>query len=128
MEYRSLHFKHERHYYTKYYQTNSVVNHPDPSTPYTRITEYKHILHQKSPHTIIFKEYSTSKGEPYYPVPTKRNQDLYKKYKELAISEETLNDVHFLGRLANYKYFNMDQAIKNSLDYYYQHLHDYTMI
>jgi len=121
LEYRSLEFKKEIYYYKNYYQTNSVVNHPDIETPYTRITEYKHILNQKSPHTIIFKEYSSDTGEPYYPVPTKRNRDLYDKYKLLADEEEEKYDVHFLGRLANYKYFNMDQAIKNALDYYELH-------
>ena len=61
---------------------------------------------------IIFKEITNDFGEPYYPVPTKKNQDIYKKYKELADKEK---NIYFVGRLANYKYFNMDEAILNSL-------------
>ena len=96
-----------------YYQPNSVINYPNMNVPYTRIVEYKHFLNQKSKHTIIFKEITTDIGEPYYPVPTERNKLLYDKYKELADKE---NNVLFVGRLANYKYFNMDEAILNSLN------------
>jgi len=85
------------------------------NTEYTRSVEYKHFLYQKSNKTIIFHEKTTNEGEPYYPVPNDKNLKLYLQYKKLA--EEEIN-VHFLGRLANYKYFNMDEAIKNSMDYY----------
>jgi len=91
----------------------SVVNHPSPKNHFTRIVEYKHLLNQKSPHTVYFIERSKDGGEPYYPVPNKHNKDLYKKYQEMADKEE---GVHFVGRLANYKYFNMDQAILNALE------------
>ena len=74
---------------------------------------YKHLLNQTSPHTIYFIERSKDGGEPYYPVPNKKNKDLYRRYQAMAALEE---DVTFVGRLANYKYFNMDQAIKNALD------------
>jgi UDP-galactopyranose mutase len=90
-----------------------VVNYPSSETNFTRIVEYKHLLDQKSPHTIYFIERSKDGGEPYYPVPTKRNKDLYKKYQAMAEKEP---GVHFVGRLANYKYFNMDQAILNALE------------
>ena len=103
-----------------YYQPNSVVNYPGPDTPYTRCVEYKHFLNQKSDHTIIFKEITTDIGEPYYPVPNKKNLELYEKYKKLANLEK--DKILFLGRLANYKYFNMDKAIQNSLDFFNQYL------
>ena len=81
--------------------------------PYTRTVEYKHFLNQKSPHTIIVSETTQDYGEPFYPVPDDRNLKLYEKYKKMAEEEE---NILFLGRLANYKYFNMDQAILNSLE------------
>jgi len=115
LEYRSIEFIEEHYKDMNYYQTNSVINYPEKNVPFTRIVEYKHFLNQKSPHTTIVKEITKDSGEPYYPVPNKVNISLYKKYKELAELEK---NVHFIGRLANYKYFNMDQAIKNSLEWY----------
>jgi UDP-galactopyranose mutase len=119
LEYRSIEFKKEHIVTSGYYQPNSVVNYSDPNTEYTRCVEYKHFLHQKSPWTIIVKEKTSDLGEPYYPVPTEANRSLYQKYKELADKAE---GVHFVGRLASYKYFNMDQAIRNAMDYYEAHL------
>jgi UDP-galactopyranose mutase len=112
LEYRSIQFIKEVYKNTNLYQCNSVINYPQKSTPFTRITEYKHFLNQKSDHTIIFKEITNDYGEPYYPIPNKENKELYEKYKELAEKEQ---NVIFIGRLANYKYFNMDEAIFNSL-------------
>jgi UDP-galactopyranose mutase len=117
LEYRSIDFNIERIKDTKYYQPNSVVNHPSNDVPYTRIIEYKHFLNQKSNDTIIVSEITNDIGEPYYPVLNKRNLDLYEKYKILATEEETKN-IFFVGRLANYKYFNMDEAIFNSLNFF----------
>jgi hypothetical protein len=97
-----------------FYQPNSVVNYPNSEIPFTRIIEYKHFLHQSSPHTTIAREYPSDIGEPYYPVLTKKNIDLYKKYKEHGERE---SKTYFLGRLGTYQYLNMDQAIKNSLDF-----------
>jgi UDP-galactopyranose mutase len=91
------------------------VNYPSNDVDFTRIVEYKHFLNQQSPHTTIVKEYTCDTGDPYYPVLNDKNLKLYETYKELA-SKET--NVHFIGRLANYKYFNMDQAIRNALDYF----------
>ena len=71
---------------------------------------------QQSKGTVIYREYSTDIGDPYYPVPNDRNQALYKKYQKLALQEP---NVIFVGRLASYKYFNMDEAIKTALE-----LHD----
>jgi UDP-galactopyranose mutase len=101
-----------------YYQQTSVINYPEISIPYTRIVEYKHFLNQQSKDTLIVKEFTTDNGEPYYPVPNKLNLELYEKYKQLTLNE---TNVHFLGRLANYKYFNMDAAILNALEYFEQH-------
>ncbi|XP_072042878.1 UDP-galactopyranose mutase-like [Amphiura filiformis] len=113
LEYRSLEFVREVHETKDYYQPNSVINHPSETVPYTRIVEYKHFLNQQSDKTVIFKEFSQDSGEPYYPVPNPVNKALFEKYKAMSDKEK---DVIFVGRLANYKYFNMDQTILNALD------------
>jgi UDP-galactopyranose mutase len=113
LEYRSLRFSKET-IDKEYFQENSQINYTDESVPYTRIVEYKHLLDQKSEKTTIVKEYPSATGEPYYPIPNEKNQLLYEQYRQLAIEEEAKN-VYFIGRLANYKYFNMDQAIENAL-------------
>jgi UDP-galactopyranose mutase len=115
LEYRSIDFIVEKYKNMNYYQTNSVVNYPEIKYPFTRIVEYKHFLNQISNDTVIVKEITKDDGEPYYPIPNKKNLELYEKYK-LFTKEET--NIHFLGRLANYKYFNMDTAILNSLNYF----------
>ena len=117
LEYRSIDFKVETKKNTNYFQPNSVVNYPEKNVPFTRIVEYKHFLNQTSNDTIIVYETTNDKGEPFYPVPNKKNLDLYEKYKVLAKMEEDKN-IFFVGRLANYKYFNMDEAIANSLDFF----------
>jgi UDP-galactopyranose mutase len=111
LEYRSIRFVHETHD-QEFYQSNSVINYPNEEE-FTRIVEYKYITGQKHPKTTIVKEYTTDEGEPYYPVPNPRNQAIYEKYQTEA---KKLVDIYFVGRLANYKYFNMDQAFKNALD------------
>ncbi len=113
LEYRSIDFQMEKITNVPYYQPNSVVNYPEDNVSFTRIVEYKHFLHQESPHTIIVREFPCDEGEPYYPVPNNKNKELYEKYRNLAMME---NNVYFIGRLANYKYFNMDAAIRNALD------------
>lgn len=100
------------------FQTSWVVNYPGGDVDWTRISEYKHSPNQPDgahslPGTVIYREYSTDVGEPYYPVPNPRNQQLYAKYQALAEKEA---GVTFVGRLASYKYFNMDQAILNALE------------
>jgi UDP-galactopyranose mutase len=127
LEYRSIDFVVERYKNMNFYQTNSVVNYPSSNVDFTRIVEYKHFLNQSSPHTTIVKEFTNDSGEPFYPVLNDKNLKLYEKYKEMAINETKKKNVHFIGRLANYKYFNMDQAIKNSLTYfdnYFDHYFD----
>ena len=117
LEYRSIDFHIERIKNMNYYQPNSVVNYPSKDIPFTRIVEYKHFLNQQSKDTIIVSETTNDIGEPYYPVPNKKNLELYEEYKILAKKEEEKN-IYFVGRLANYKYFNMDEAIANSLDFF----------
>lgn len=113
LEYRSLEFDRVVYPDLDFFQPMAHVNYPSMITPYTRAIEYKHLLNQKSPHTVVFFERSTSEGEPYYPVPNKKNQNLYAKYQSLATQEQS---VTFVGRLANYKYFNMDETVKNALE------------
>jgi len=119
LEYRSIEFVKEYKQCEGTILPNSVVNDPSPSTPYTRTVEYKHFLHQYSPYTVLVHEKTTDVGEPYYPVPTPENQRIYQMYQELAKEHNKTKEgaeIHFVGRLANYKYFNMDAAIRNALD------------
>jgi UDP-galactopyranose mutase len=116
LEYRSLNFVHET-LEQEFFQENSVINYPNEE-PFTRIVEYKHITGQKNNKTTIVKEYPTDEGEPFYPVPNPRNAKIYKAYKKEA---DKLKNIFFVGRLANYKYFNMDEAFKNALDLFYSH-------
>jgi UDP-galactopyranose mutase len=118
LEYRSIDFIVERFKNMNFYQTNSVVNYPQLDVPFTRIVEYKHFLNQQSDDTIIVKEITKDDGEPYYPVLNEKNLQLYNKYKQFTLNEK---NIHFLGRLANYKYFNMDEAILNALEYFDNH-------
>lgn len=115
LEYRSIRFVHETLDQAQF-QVNSVINYPNEEE-FTRIVEYKHITGQSHPKTTIVKEYTTDEGEPYYPVPNPANQEIYNLYKEEA---DKLDNIYFVGRLANYKYFNMDQAFKNALDLFEQ--------
>jgi UDP-galactopyranose mutase len=117
LEYRSIEFTQQVIKNMNFFQPNSVVNYPSTDVPFTRIVEYKHFLNQKSKDTIIVSETTNDTGEPYYPVPNKKNLELYERYKLLAKEEEAKN-VYFVGRLANYKYFNMDEAILNSLNFF----------
>ena len=118
LEYRSIDFEISHIYNIDKYQPNSVVNYPGQTEKYTRCVEYKHFLNQKSLHTVIVKETSKDNGDPYYPVLNNRNKELYQQYQEMTKNEK---NIHFIGRLASYKYFNMDQAIKNALDYFRLH-------
>lgn len=115
LEYRSINFVTEQVDH-EYFQENSVVNYPGEEVDFTRIVEYKHFGNQQSEKTSIVKEYTVDEGEPYYPVPNDKNQEIYAQYKAEA---DKLTDVYFVGRLANYKYFNMDQAFRNALDLFF---------
>ena len=111
LPYRSLKFDH-RTLDEEQHQDVAVVNYPDPKVPYTRISEYKHLTGQKHPQTTITYEYPAAEGDPYYPIPREENQALYKRYEALA--DET-DDVTFVGRLATYRYYNMDQIVGQAL-------------
>jgi len=91
----------------------AVVNYPNDHA-YTRVTEFKHLTGQEHPKTSIVFEYSRADGDAYYPIPRKENADLYHRYQELAEQE----GVHFVGRLATYKYYNMDQVVAQALTLY----------
>lgn len=115
LEYRSIRFEEET-LPVDQFQPNSVVNYPSAEEPFTRIVEYKHFLNQQVPgRTTVVREYTMAEGEPYYPVPTATNQDIYRQYQELAAADEA-SGVFFVGRLANYKYYNMDAAILAALE------------
>lgn len=113
LPYRSLEFKHETHD-TEQYQSAPVVNYPNEQA-YTRITEFKYLTGQEHKKTSIVYEYPQAEGDPYYPIPRKENADIYAKYKLLA---DARTDIHFVGRLATYKYYNMDQIVAQSLTEY----------
>jgi len=114
LEYRSIDFERKVVRNVNYFQPKSVVNYPSLDVDYTRIVEYKHLPNAgNSSHTVIFYERSKDDGDPYYPVPNEENKALYARYQSMAEKEK---DVTFVGRLANYKYFNMDETIKNALE------------
>ncbi|MGI8544012.1 MAG: UDP-galactopyranose mutase [Aridibacter sp.] len=110
LPYRSLEFKHETHD-TETFQTAPVVNYPNEQA-FTRITEFKYLTGQKHDKSSIVYEFPQATGDPYYPIPRKQNAEIYAKYKALADAEK---DVHFVGRLATYKYYNMDQIVAQAL-------------
>ena len=113
LPYRSLEFKHETHD-CEQFQNAPVVNFPNEQA-YTRITEFKYLTGQEHKKTSIVYEYPQSSGDPYYPIPRKENAEIYNKYKSLADAETR---VHFVGRLATYKYYNMDQIVAQALTTY----------
>jgi UDP-galactopyranose mutase len=119
LEYRSIEFEHET-LKTQSYQDHAVINYPSEEFPYTRIIEHKKFFglkFKKLPVTTITREYSIAGGEPYYPVPNQANRTLYEKYRVEAEKLEK-QGIYFIGRLASYKYFNMNQAIRAALDLY----------
>lgn len=113
LPYRSLEFKHETHS-RPVYQSAAVVNYPN-DYGYTRITEFKYLTGQQHPQTSIVYEYPKAEGDPYYPIPRPANAELYRRYQDLARAEP---DVHFVGRLATYRYYNMDQVVAQALTTY----------
>ncbi|MEH2352851.1 UDP-galactopyranose mutase [Nostoc sp.] len=115
LPYRSLDFKHETHN-TSVFQSAPVINYPNEQL-YTRVTEFKYLTGQEHSKTSIVYEFPKAEGDPYYPVPRPENQEIYKKYKVLA--DETPG-IYFVGRLATYKYYNMDQCVAQALSVYKQ--------
>lgn len=114
LEYRSLKFEVER-IEKEFYQRNCVINYTEREVPYTRIIEHKYFENDQSPVTWITKEYPSDykKGmEKFYPVNDEKNNNLYKKYAELASNEK---NIFFGGRLGKYKYYDMDDVIAEAL-------------
>jgi UDP-galactopyranose mutase len=118
LPYRSLEFKHVS-LDQEQFQSVAVVNYPSEDVPYTRITEYKYLTGQKAPTTSLTYEYPKAEGDPYYPVPRAENQALYKRYEALA---DATPNVTFVGRLATYRYYNMDQVVGQALATYRRHI------
>jgi UDP-galactopyranose mutase len=111
LPYRSLRFRHET-LDREWALPTGTVNHPAEATPYTRVSEYKWMTGQRHKRTSITYEYPSAEGDPYYPIPRPENQALYKRYEALADAEA---DTWFVGRLATYRYYNMDQVVGQAL-------------
>lgn len=111
LPYRSLRFEFATHD-TEWVQPAGCVNEPAEDVPYLRTTEYKHLTGQRHPKTIVSREYPSEDGEPYYPVPAPESREQYRKYALLA---QRTRGVTFVGRLAEYRYYNMDQAVASAL-------------
>lgn len=111
LPYRSLRFEHEHLPDVAQYQETGTINYPNDHA-YTRITEFKHLTGQQHAGTSIVREYPQAEGDPYYPVPREENEALFNRYEALAKEEK---DVTFVGRLAQYRYYNMDQVVGAAL-------------
>lgn len=111
LPYRSLRFEHQHLKGMAQLQAVGTVNYPNDH-PYTRITEFKHLTGQQHAGTSIVREIPSAEGDPYYPIPNPANEALFKRYEALA---ETESDVFFIGRLAQYRYYNMDQVVGAAL-------------
>lgn len=110
LPYRSLSFKHVT-LDKRWHQSVAVVNYPQ-TNDYTRVTEYKHLTGQQHAQTSLTYEYPSDKGDPYYPIPRPENAELFKRYESLALATK---GVWFVGRLATYRYYNMDQVVGQAL-------------
>jgi UDP-galactopyranose mutase len=110
LPYRSLEFQFET-VDKPVFQSAAVINYPN-EFPYTRVTEFKYLTGQEHAKTSVVYEYPRAEGDPYYPVPRPENAELYAEYKQLA---DATADTIFLGRLATYKYYNMDQVVAQAL-------------
>jgi UDP-galactopyranose mutase len=113
LPYRSLEFEH-RTLDQEHFQPVAVVNYPNDHA-YTRVTEFKHLSGQSHPRTSIVYEYPRAEGDPYYPIPRPENDEMYRKYQALTTATRR---VHFVGRLATYRYYNMDQVAAQALTLY----------
>lgn len=111
LPYRSLRFEHEHVSGCRQYQPVGQVNYPNEHA-YTRITEFKHLTGQEHEGTSIAREFPTAEGEPFYPIPRPENEALYQRYRALAAAETR---IAFVGRLAEYRYYNMDQVVGAAL-------------
>ena len=115
LQYRSLRFEHQRLEMPNY-QGNAVVNYTEREVPFTRIIEHKHFEFGTQPHTVITREYPhewTKGEEAYYPLNNQKNDKLYASYRAKL---ENLDNFLIGGRLAEYKYYDMDKVIRAALD------------
>lgn len=110
LPYRSLRFEHVT-LDQEWFQEVGTVNHPNDYA-YTRVSEFKHLTGQTHPRTSVVYEYPCADGDPYYPVPRPQNAALYERYADAAASR---SNVTFVGRLASYRYYNMDQVVGQAL-------------
>lgn len=110
LPYRSIDFRFDT-FEQSTFQSTGTINYPNEHS-FTRITEFKYLTGQQHPKTTVVYEFPTDNGDPYYPIPRPENAELYRKYQLLA---ECTAKVHFTGRLATYKYYNMDQVVAQSL-------------
>jgi UDP-galactopyranose mutase len=111
LPYRSIRFEHQHFKDTARHQPVGTVNYPN-DYDYTRITEFSHLTGENFSGTSIVREYPSTEGDPYYPIPTTGNEAHFKKYEELAQAEQQTT---FVGRLAQYRYYNMDQVVAAGL-------------
>jgi UDP-galactopyranose mutase len=111
LPYRSIRFEHQHLPDTARFQPVGTVNYP-MDEDFTRITEFRHLTGQAHAGTSIVREYPCDGGDPYYPVPRPENEALFKRYEALALKQP---EVTFLGRLAQYRYYNMDQCVGAAL-------------
>ncbi len=111
LPYRSLRFEHQHLSEMEHFQATGTINYPNDHA-FTRITEFKYITGQMHSGTSIVREYPQAEGDPFYPIPRAENEILYKRYKALADQEK---NVSFVGRLAQYRYYNMDQVVGAAL-------------
>jgi UDP-galactopyranose mutase len=111
LPYRSLRFEFSTHD-AEWKQAAGCVNEPDENVPYTRTTEYKYLTGQTHAKTIVSREYPSAEGDPFYPIPAPESREQYRKYALLA---QRTAHVTFVGRLAEYRYYNMDQAVASAL-------------
>jgi len=111
LPYRSIKFEY-RNFDMEYFHTSAQINYVNHSEKYTRVVEHKYLSGQKAHDTTVSFEYPQSAGEPFYPIPTEENRQTYLKYSNRA---KNLKNVQFIGRLAEYQYYNMDQVVANTL-------------
>lgn len=111
LPYRSLRFEHQHLPSEEWVQATGTINFPN-DFEYTRITEFKHLTGESHSGTSIVREFPTDQGDPYYPIPRADNEVLFKRYDMLAREQ---SGVTFVGRLAQYRYYNMDQVVGAAL-------------
>jgi len=111
LPYRSLRFEFRSHEVSRY-QEAACINEPSADVPYTRTTEYSYITGETKARTVTSREFACADGDPYYPIPAPESREMHRRYADLARAE---TGTTFVGRLAEYKYYNMDQVVASAL-------------